>query len=41
MLPVLAFYKLRDHDVQLMARVNAGEMTRAEAEAAFRGKSHG
>jgi probable glucitol transport protein GutA len=38
MLPVLAFYKLRDHDVQLMARVNAGEMTREEAEAAFSGK---
>jgi probable glucitol transport protein GutA len=35
MLLVLSRYKLRDHDVQLMARVNAGEITREEAEASF------
>ena len=29
---VLHFYKLNDHDVQLMARCNAGEITREEAE---------
>jgi hypothetical protein len=38
MLPVLARYKLRDHDVQLMARVNAGEISREEAEASFKYK---
>jgi hypothetical protein len=38
MLPVLALYKLRDHDVQLMARANAGEITREEAEAGFKYK---
>ena len=27
------FYKLNDHDVQLMAKVNNGEMSREEAEA--------
>jgi len=31
-LVILRFYKLNDHDVQLMAKVNAGEMDRAEAE---------
>lgn len=30
---ILYFYKLNDHDVQLMAKVNTGEMDRAEAEA--------
>jgi len=30
---ILRFYKLNDHDVQLMAKVNTGEMDRAEAEA--------
>ena len=30
---ILHFYKLNDHDVQLMAKVNTGEMDRAEAEA--------
>ena len=29
---VLRFYKLNDHDVQLMAKCNAGELTREEAE---------
>lgn len=29
---VLHFYKLNDHDVQLMAKCNSGEMTREEAE---------
>lgn len=32
-LVILHFYKLNDHDVQLMAKVNTGEMDRAEAEA--------
>jgi glycoside/pentoside/hexuronide:cation symporter, GPH family len=30
---VLHFYKLNDHDVQLMAKCNAGEISREEAEA--------
>ena len=30
---ILHFYKLNDHDVQLMAMVNTGEMDRTEAEA--------
>jgi probable glucitol transport protein GutA len=34
-LPILTRYRLRDKDVQLMARVNSGEMPREEAEAAF------
>jgi len=29
---ILRFYKLNDHDVQLMAKCNAGEITREEAE---------
>jgi sugar (glycoside-pentoside-hexuronide) transporter len=32
-LPVLAFYKLRDRDVQVMADCNIGKITREEAEA--------
>lgn len=32
-LVILHFYKLNDHDVQLMAKVNCGEMSREEAEA--------
>ena len=32
-LVILRFYKLNDHDVQLMAKVNNGEMSREEAEA--------
>ena len=32
-LVILHFYKLNDHDVQLMAKVNNGEMSREEAEA--------
>ena len=32
-LVILHFYKLNDHDVQLMAKVNDGQMDRAEAEA--------
>lgn len=32
-LVLLRFYKLNDHDVQLMAKVNVGEMSREEAEA--------
>ena len=35
---VLRMYKLRDKDVQIMARCNAGEITREEAEAALGGK---
>ena len=30
---IYLFYKLRDKDVQVMARYNAGEITREEAEA--------
>lgn len=30
---ILRFYKLNDHDVQLMAKINNGEMEKAEAEA--------
>ena len=30
---LLHFYKLNNHDVQLMIRVNSGEMTREAAEA--------
>ena len=30
---VMAFYKLRDSDVKLMAKCNAGEITREECEA--------
>lgn len=29
------FYKLNDKDVQVMAKFNAGEITRAEADAAL------
>ncbi len=32
---VLVFYKLRDHDVELMMRANSGEITREEAQAQF------
>ena len=31
-LVILRFYKLNDHDAQLMAKVNYGEMSREEAE---------
>ena len=31
-LVILSFYKLNDHDVQLMAKYNVGEITREEAE---------
>jgi len=34
-LAVFSRYKLRDKDVQLMAKANSGEITKAEAEAAF------
>ncbi|MDR1252459.1 MAG: MFS transporter [Treponema sp.] len=34
-LPVLLRYRLRDQDVQIMARYNSGEIKREEAEAAF------
>jgi len=37
-LVVLHFYKLNDHDVQLMAKVNSGEITREEAEAQMKNK---
>ena len=30
---IFFFYKLRDRDVELMAKCNAGEITRAECEA--------
>ena len=30
---ILRAYKLNDHDVELMAKCNAGEISRAEAEA--------
>ena len=30
---ILRLYKLNDHDVQLMAKCNNGEITREEAEA--------
>jgi len=33
-----SFYKLRDHDVQLMAKANAGEITKEEAESNFKHK---
>ena len=35
---VLRAYKLNDHDVQLMAKCNAGEITREEAEALMKEK---
>lgn len=35
---VLRMYKLRDKDVQIMAKCNAGELTREEAEAALGGR---
>lgn len=35
---ILRFYKLNDHDVQLMAKCNAGEITREEAEAQMKNK---
>lgn len=35
---VLRFYKLNDHDVQLMAKCNAGEITRTEAERQMKNK---
>ncbi|MDR3336198.1 MAG: glycoside-pentoside-hexuronide (GPH):cation symporter [Treponema sp.] len=35
---VLLGYKLRDHDVELMAKANTGEISRQEAEAGFRHK---
>ncbi|MFP3156177.1 hypothetical protein LQZ18_17475 [Lachnospiraceae bacterium ZAX-1] len=34
-LPIFFQYKLRDTDVQLMAKANAGEITRKEAEDGF------
>ena len=37
-LVILAFYKLNDHDVQLMAKCNSGEITREEAEANMKNK---
>lgn len=37
-LVILHFYKLNDHDVQLMTRVNSGQMTREEAEAQMKHK---
>lgn len=33
---VLRFYKLNDHDVQLMAKCNMGEISREEAQAQMR-----
>jgi len=35
---ILRFYKLNDHDVQLMAKCNAGEITREEAEAQMKNR---
>lgn len=35
---LLLFYKLNDHDVQIMAKVNKGEMSRADAETQMRRK---
>ena len=35
---LLFFYKLNDHDVQLMMKVNAGEMSRKEAEMLMKNK---
>lgn len=35
---ILYFYKLNDHDVALMTKVNSGEMTREEAEAQMKRK---
>ncbi len=37
-LPVLRLYKLRDKDVQVMAKCNAGELPRAEADALLEGR---
>lgn len=37
-LVILRFYKLNDHDVELMAKCNSGEITREEAEAQMRNK---
>ena len=37
-LVILRFYKLNDHDVQLMTKVNNGQMSREEAEAKMRHK---
>lgn len=37
-LVILHFYKLNDHDVQLMAKCNAGEISRQEAEAQMKHK---
>jgi len=37
-LPVMLRYRLRDRDVQVMAKVNGGEMAREEAEALFAGR---
>ena len=37
-LVILAFYKLNDHDVQLMAKCNSGEITREEAESKMKYK---
>jgi sugar (glycoside-pentoside-hexuronide) transporter len=34
-LPILLLYKLRDHDVQIMAKANSGELSRDEAETMF------
>jgi Na+/melibiose symporter-like transporter len=35
---ILRFYKLNDNDVQLMAKCNAGEITREEAEAQMKNR---
>jgi probable glucitol transport protein GutA len=37
-LPIMFRYKLRDRDVQIMARVNSGELSRDEAAAALGGR---
>lgn len=37
-LPLLFKYKLRDKDVQIMADVNSGKMTRTDAEEIFKGR---
>ncbi|HHW49253.1 MAG TPA: hypothetical protein GXX14_11660, partial [Clostridiaceae bacterium] len=35
---VMCFYKLKDKDVELMVRCNAGEITREECEAQLSGE---
>ena len=37
-LVILRFYKLNDHDVQLMAKCNAGEISREEAESKMKNR---